>query len=77
VSAAGAAKSGLSTYNPDAGFKDVAIGTSLTYRFSQRWSVTGLAKYALLIGDADNDSPVTDEGSEGQFIGGFMVNLSF
>jgi hypothetical protein len=30
-----------------------------------------------LIGDADDDSPVTDEGSEGQFIGGLMVNLSF
>ena len=25
----------------------------------------------------DDDSPVTDEGSEGQFIGGLMVNLSF
>ncbi len=77
VTAAGAAASGLSTYNPDAGFKDVAIGTSLTYKFSQRWSVTGSARYARLIGDADDDSPVTDQGSEGQFLGGLMVNLHF
>lgn len=77
VTAAGAAASGLSTYDPDAGFKDVAIGTSLTYIISQRWSVTGSAKYARLIGDADDDSPVTDQGSESQFVGGLMVNLRF
>ena len=77
VTAVGAAASGLSTYDPDAGFKDVAIGTSLTFKLSQRWSVTGIAKYAHLIGDADDSSPVTNQGSESQFLGGLMVNLHF
>jgi outer membrane protein len=77
VTAAGAAASGLSTYDPDAGFKDVAVSTSLTYRFSQRWSLTGSANYARMIGDADDSSPVTGQGSENQFLGGLMVNLHF
>jgi outer membrane protein len=77
VTAAGTASSGLSTYNPDAGFKDVAIGPSLTFKLSQRWSVTGSAKYAHMIGDADDSSPVTDQGSESQFLGEAMVNLHF
>jgi outer membrane protein len=77
VSGAGAASSGLSIYNPDAGFKDVGIGASLTYMISQRWSVTGSANYAHMIGDADDSSPVTDQGSESQFLGGLMVSLHF
>jgi outer membrane protein len=71
------ARSGLSTYNPDAGFKDIGLQAALTYKFTPRWSVTGLGRYTRLIGDADDDSPVVDEGSENQFIAGVLVGFSF
>jgi outer membrane scaffolding protein for murein synthesis (MipA/OmpV family) len=39
--------------------------------------MTGLASYKRLLGDADDDSPVTDAGSEHQLVGGFLVNYHF
>ena len=71
------ARSGLSTYNPDAGFKDIGLQAALTYKFTPRWSVTGLGRYARLIGDADDDSPIVDVGSENQFLAGVLVGFSF
>lgn len=77
VGAAGSANSGLPTYSADAGIKDVGLNVGVTYKFSQSWSMTGLASYKRLLGDADDDSPVTDAGSEHQLVGGFLVNYHF
>ena len=77
VDAGGSAASGLDTYDPDASFKDIGLDAALTWKFSQSWSVAGLARYVRLIGDADEDSPVVDVGNENQFIGGLLVGFSF
>jgi outer membrane protein len=45
-------------------------------KFTPRWSVTGLGRYARLIGDAE-DSPIVKTGSDNQFIGGVLVGFSF
>ncbi len=77
ISASDSARSGLSTFNADADLKDVAIGTSLTYKVTDNWNVTGLATYTRLLGDAA-DSPVVDgQGDENQFFGGLVLNYSF
>jgi outer membrane protein len=77
INAADAAASGLSTFNADHGFKDVAVSTNLTYLFRPGWSATGMLKLTRLIGDAA-DSPVTDTvGDENQLFGGLLINYSF
>ncbi|MDX1401317.1 MAG: MipA/OmpV family protein [Kiloniellales bacterium] len=77
VDAGNVGTSTLTAYDPDGGFKDVGLNTSLTYNFSQSWSVTGIARYTRLIGDADDSSPITDQGSENQLLGGLLVNFRF
>ena len=77
INAADSARSGLSRFNADAGFLDVGLNASLTYMFNNNWSTTGTAKYARLLGDAE-DSPVTDDaGSANQFFAGLLINYSF
>jgi outer membrane protein len=77
VGAAGSANSGLPVYSADAGIKDVGLNAGITYMFSDSWSTTGLVSYKRLLGDADDDSPVTDTGSEHQLFGGLLVNYHF
>ena len=69
IDAANAARSGLEQHNADAGFEDVAFGGTLTYSFSPRWSVSGLASYTRLVGDAADSPVVKDRGDENQFFG--------
>ena len=77
VTPADSARSGLDTFDADAGFKDVALDASLTYRFAAHWSATGSLRYTRLLGDAA-DSPVTDDvGDENQIFGGLLVNYHF
>jgi MipA family protein len=77
IDANDAARSGLDQFNADDGFKDVAFGATVSYRFLERWGVSGLATYTRLIGDAA-DSPVVDDvGDENQLFGGFLVNYRF
>jgi outer membrane protein len=76
IDAADAARSGLDQFNADEDFKDVSVGGALTYQY-ERLSVSLLANYARLIGDAA-DSPVVDDvGDENQFFGGALVNYMF
>ncbi len=77
IDANDAARSGLDQYSADSGFKDVAFGGTLTYRFLENWSVSGLATYTLLIGDAADSPVVKDQGDENQFFGGALVNYRF
>lgn len=77
VDAGGAAASGLNTYDPDASFKDISFDAALSWQLTNRWSFTALGRYSRLIGDADDDSPVVDVGSENQFVAGLMVGFKF
>jgi len=77
INAGDAARSGLSTYSADGGFKDAAVNASLTYQFAASWSATGMLRYTRLVGDAA-DSPVTDDnGNENQMFGGLLINFMF
>jgi len=77
VDSADAARSGLSQFDADSGFKDVGVSGDISYMFSERWSVTGLASYTRLVDDAE-DSPVTDDrGDENQVFGGLLINFHF
>jgi outer membrane scaffolding protein for murein synthesis (MipA/OmpV family) len=77
VTAADAARSGLDEYDADSGIKDVGIDLGLNWIITQSWSARGIASYTQLVGDADDDSPVVDQGSEGQFFGAALVVYSF
>jgi MipA family protein len=77
IDSADAARSGLDQYSADAGFKDVAFGGTLTYSFLERWSVSTIATYTRLIGDAADSPVVKDQGNENQFFGGALVNYRF
>ena len=77
VSAADAARSGLNRYEADAGIKDVGIDLGLNWMITQNWSAKGIGSYTQLVGDADDGSPVVDEGSEGQFFGAALIVYTF
>ncbi|MFO1068424.1 MAG: MipA/OmpV family protein [Geminicoccaceae bacterium] len=70
-------RSGLDSYDADEGFKDVAIGGSMTYRFAERWALVGFAAYSRLLGDAADSPIVDDEGDANQFVTGALVNYTF
>lgn len=77
IDAADSARSGLDTYDADAGFKDVGLDLVADWNFLKNWKVRGIVNYSLLVGDADDDSPVVDEGSEHQFFTGALVIFTF
>jgi outer membrane protein len=77
INSADAARSGLDTYDADEGVKDVSVGGSMTYRFTERWSLTGIASYSRLLGDAADSPIVDDEGDENQLFAGALVNYRF
>ena len=77
IDAADAARSGLDPFNADEGFKDVSFGGALTYGFLERWSVSVLASYTRLIGDAEDSPVVEDRGDEDQLFAGLLINSRF
>ena len=77
VSAADSARSGLGRYSADESIKDVGIDLGANWRFTQRWNLRGLMSISQLIGDADDSSPVVDEGSETQILSGILILYSF
>ena len=77
VSAADSQRSGLKQYNADSGMKDIGIDLGLNWNFASSWDLRGIASISQLIGDADDSSPVVNEGSETQFMGGVMVLFKF
>jgi len=70
-------RSGLDRYNADAGIKDVGINLGLNKIINESWGAKGIVSFTQLLGDASDDSPVVDEGSEGQFFGAVMAVYSF
>ena len=72
-----AARSGLDTYNADAGFKDVSLSLIPTYKIADNWGLMGVVRYSRLIGDAEDSPVVNDEGDENQYLAGILVTYSF
>lgn len=76
ISPADAAASGLAAYDPGSGFRDVGAGISAGYYFSRSLGIVGRVGANYLIGDAA-DSPVTDQGSRWQPVGGLTLSYRF
>ena len=77
VSGEDAAQSGLDQFDADEGLKDVAVSVSYTYAFGERWSVTGIGRYARLLNDAEDSPIVDDRGDANQFVAGLLANFTF
>jgi outer membrane scaffolding protein for murein synthesis (MipA/OmpV family) len=71
------AASGLPVYDADEGFKDIGLDLGLNWAFAEKWNLRGLFQLKQLVGDADDDSPVVDEGSETQLFTAVLVVFKF
>ncbi|NNL43539.1 MAG: MipA/OmpV family protein [Desulfobacterales bacterium] len=78
IDAANSARSGLSTFDADSGFKDLGLNLTASYKPWEHWGFMGLVSYKRLIGDAA-DSPVVDDDydDKNQFMGGILVFYKF
>ena len=77
IDAANAARSGLDTFDADAGFKDVGLSLAPRYGGAEGWAVTGLLAYKRMLGDAE-DSPVVDDvGDANQLFAGLLLTYGF
>jgi outer membrane scaffolding protein for murein synthesis (MipA/OmpV family) len=70
-------RSGLDQYGTDGGMKDWGLSASAHYTPWKHWGILASANYFRLVGDADDDSPVVDEGSENQFMGALAATYKF
>ena len=77
ISGGDADRSGLDTHDADEGFKNASVSGSLTYQLSQKLSLTGLAAFSRLLGDAEDSPIVDDQGSANQLLGGVLLNYTF
>lgn len=76
ISAADALRSGLAAYRPGSGFRDVGAGLNAGYYFDRHFGVIGRISANYLVGDTA-DSPVTDQGSRWQPLGGITLSYRF
>lgn len=77
VTSVEAVRSGLSTYRPGAGLRDVGAGVTVGYQFNASWGLLGRVSYDYLLGDAA-DSPVVErEGSRHQGLAGLALSYRF
>ena len=78
IDAADSARSGLSTFDADSGFKDLGLNLTASFKPWQHWGFMGLVSYKRLIGDAA-DSPVVDDDydDKNQYMGGILVFYKF
>jgi outer membrane scaffolding protein for murein synthesis (MipA/OmpV family) len=71
------ARSGLDRYDADDGIKDVALDLGANWGFAQRWDLRGILQVKQLVGDANDDSPVVDQGSETQLFSAVLLVFKF
>jgi outer membrane scaffolding protein for murein synthesis (MipA/OmpV family) len=76
VTSVEAARSGLAAYRPGSGIRDVGAGITAGYQFSEKWGLIARAGASHYLGDA-KDSPVVDEGSKVQAVGGLTLSYRF
>ena len=74
VSGAQSARSGLSAFDAEGGFKDVGLVVNARYMLDENWSLNGNLGYSRLLGDAA-DSPITK--SENQLSSGLGLTYRF
>ncbi len=72
-----ARRSGLDRHDADAGFKNATLTGALSYQLNPSWSVTGIAAFTRMLGDAEDSPIVDDRGTPNQLVGGFLLNLMF
>jgi outer membrane protein len=77
INAAGNAASGLAIYDADAGFKDVGLNFTATFKPWEQWGLMGLFSYKRLLGDAEDSPVVDDAGDANQLSGGVLVFYKF
>jgi outer membrane protein len=77
IDSSDSARSGLKTFNADAGIKDVGVGVLLQYYPWDHVGFRALAKYTRLVDDAEDSPVVDDRGDENQLLGGLMVTYRF
>jgi outer membrane protein len=71
-----AARSGLATYRPGSGIRDAGAGITAGYQFNEKWGLIARAGANYYLGDA-KDSPIVDEGSKVQAVGGLALSFRF
>ncbi len=72
-----ASPSGLAAFNPGPGIKDIGLSVFGTYKLSDNWSVTGVAGYKRLVGDAADSPIVSVAGDENQGFLSLGVSYTF
>jgi outer membrane protein len=77
VDGADSSRSGLKTYDADAGFKDVGFVVPVTYSPYEHWSFMGAVGYKRLVGDAEDSPVVDDAGEANQFVAGAFAIYKF
>jgi MipA family protein len=77
VSAAEAAASGLTAYNPGGGIKSAGIGGAVDWRMTDKVTTSVFGEYSRLMGPAANSSIVTQRGSKNQFMLGLSATYRF
>ncbi len=69
--------SGLDRYDADAGIYEVGLNVNHFWKFHSNFSLITFAGVSQLVDDADDDSPIVDEGDETQFKGGVVLSFHF
>ncbi len=70
IGSGGAARSGLSTYEADAGLRDARATLVVIQSLSENWHVGAGLLYARLLSEAADSPVVDDRGSANQIVGG-------
>lgn len=76
VTPAGSAASGLRSYRPAAGLKDLSAGVTAGYQIDERWGVLARAGVMRYVGDAA-DSPIVKDGSKTSGLFGLGVSYRY
>ncbi len=77
VSQAGAAASGLDTFDPDDGWYETGIRVGGRYMFTKHWNINTAISYRRRINDAVDSPIVKDRGSPELWFGGFAIGYTF
>ncbi|MBW2468846.1 MAG: MipA/OmpV family protein [Deltaproteobacteria bacterium] len=77
IDAADSARSGLQTYDADAGFKDAGLNLTASFKPWEHLGFISLASYKRLLNGAEDSPVVDDEGDANQFSGGVLLFYKF
>jgi len=72
-----ASPSGLAAFSAGAGFKDVGVSVFANYKINDRLSLTGIAGYKVLLGDAAASPIVSVAGEKNQMFLALGVSYAF